>query len=577
MSGPPNSNNWSQQQNLPVPSSPGIPLRDLGRQNDAQSDGAEQAGAREANRSASVANAGGPNIATYWDGFYQQQQQQQRSRATSAASSPIDAAALQFALPPEIHPPTSSGPGAAPTTPNTTHPYAAQNPYYDETTHVDYYESDRAPLTSSVQPISGALDTPDGEAQPRDSFQTVSDLGGNSPSRTRTSSNKRLGSDLEPLSLAPGKHRSYGASLTPTDTRPSSRPISTSDALSKAGSIVRAMSQRVVNIGGEGETMDSRRRRDRASSRSPSGSRSPSADGRRTLHSSIQLERDTSYPSQVYPPSPVEKKEEPQWAEEHLSVRRLPMPNPLKGYSLGIFAPDNPIRTKLCDLLVNPYMEPVILLMIVLQVILLTIESAHNVYDGKHGRPEKWDPSSWINWAMLILFIVFTLEIAARIIVSGFILNAAEYSTIDRKKGIRTVISDRYNAYFRPERQPSVKTPRQEVFGPSTFARSFTMMHGQRLPETVEEQQRMQLARRAFLRHGFNRLDFVAVGSFWIAFLLSVTGLEMQHHIFVFRMMSCLRIVRLLAITNGTAVSGRQVYSIGHSVSNSDLRLSCEV
>lgn len=253
------------------------------------------------------------------------------------------------------------------------------------------------------------------------------------------------------------------------------------------------------------------------------------------------------------------------------------MPNPLKGYSLGIFAPDNPIRTKLCDLLVNPYMEPVILLMIVLQVILLTIESAHNVYDGKHGRPEKWDPSSWINWAMLILFIVFTLEIAARIIVSGFILNAAEYSTIDRKKGIRTVISDRYNAYFRPERQPSVKTPRQEVFGPSTFARSFTMMHGQRLPETVEEQQRMQLARRAFLRHGFNRLDFVAVGSFWIAFLLSVTGLEMQHHIFVFRMMSCLRIVRLLAITNGTAVSGRQVYSIGHSVSNSDLRLSCEV
>ncbi|EMR70685.1 putative ion transporter protein [Eutypa lata UCREL1] len=155
---------------------------------------------------------------------------------------------------------------------------------------------------------------------------------------------------------------------------------------------------------------------------------------------------------------------------------------------------------------------------------------------------------------MLVLFIIFTLEIAARVVVSGFILNAAEYSTIDRQKGIRAVISDQYNAYFRPERQETVKTPRQEVFGPSTFARSFTMMHGQRLPETVEEQQRMQLARRAFLRHGFNRLDFIAVVSFWITFALSITGLEMRHHLFVFRMMSCLRIVRLVAITNGTAI-----------------------
>lgn len=65
----------------------------------------------------------------------------------------------------------------------------------------------------------------------------------------------------------------------------------------------------------------------------------------------------------------------------------------------------------------------------------------------------------------------------------------------------------------------------------------------------------MQLARRAFLRHGFNRLDFAAVISFWITFALSITGLEMQHHLFIFRMMSCLRIVRLLALTNGTAVS----------------------
>ena len=65
----------------------------------------------------------------------------------------------------------------------------------------------------------------------------------------------------------------------------------------------------------------------------------------------------------------------------------------------------------------------------------------------------------------------------------------------------------------------------------------------------------MQLARRAFLRHGFNRLDFVAVVSFWISFVLGIFGLEHQYHLYVFRMLSCLRIIRLLGITKGNAVS----------------------
>ncbi|RYP62124.1 hypothetical protein DL771_009843 [Monosporascus sp. 5C6A] len=551
MSGPPNSPYRSRRGDLSVPSSQSIPLRDLELQNDERYDNQHQPRdglqALTAGLNTSAASGGLPAISTYWDGY--QQQQSHNGTASVSPSSPLDASALQYALPPDINPPGADVP---PTTSASTQPYATTTPYYDETAHIDYYESDMAPLTSAAQPISGALATPQGESQPRDSFQTVSDLG-NSPSRSRGGSNKKLGYDLE-TGYGPTKHRSYGASLTPTDNRSGSRPGSrrgsTSDAFYKAGSLVRAMSQRVVNIGGEGETRDHRERRER------SRSRSPSVETRRPFdHSSIQMEQDTSYSSQVYPESPLEKRGEPGWTStKPVAPPRIPMKNPLKGRSLGIFSPENPIRMKLCDLLVNPYMEPVILLLIVLQAVLLTVESAHNVFEDKHKRPERWDPSSWINWAMLGLFIVFTLEIAAHIIVSGFILNAAEYSTIDRKKGIRTVVTERYNAYFRPQRQKSVKTPRQEVFGPSTFARSFTMMHGQTLPETLEDQQRMQLARRAFLRHSFNRLDFIAVVSFWITFALSITGLEMRHHVFVFRMMSCLRIVRLLAITNGTAI-----------------------
>lgn len=434
----------------------------------------------------------------------------------------------------------ASGPDPAPA-----NPYVTQTPYYEETPQDDYFDSDRAPLTSTAQPIAGApLGVSQPESHPRDSFQTVSDIDN---SRPRGRSTQLLGFDLE-NNPDRGGHRSYGNSLAPSDHRVS-RIQGTTDALQRAGSIVRAMSQRVVNISGEGESMEQQRQQ---------RSRSPSADGRRPSMGrlSSQTGIDTSYSSQIYPSSPLEKMEsEPDWGthEPPLPPRRAgPMPNPLKGRSLGIFSPDNFIRRKLCDILVNPYLEPTLLVLIVLQAILLAVEAANSVYEPGNERKPLWDPSSAINWAILALFIIFTLELIARVIVSGLILNPAEYSTVDRKRGIRNVISDKYNAVFRPQRHRSVNVPRQEAYGPSTFARSFTMMHA--MPETVEEQMRLHLARRAFLRHGFNRLDFVAVVSFWIAFVLGFTGLEHKYHLYVFRMLSCLRIIRLLALTNGTAI-----------------------
>ncbi|GAW12258.1 hypothetical protein ANO14919_016200 [Xylariales sp. No.14919] len=509
---------------------PSIALQDLEREQGQQQQ-------YESDEAGSLADRNLPTISTYWEG--NRFLQDHHNDNDISPNSPFDASGLQFALPPDIHPPQPILPEPNSASGN---PYVTQTPYYEDTPQDDYFDSDRAPLTSAAQPIAGAsLITPQAESQPRDSFQTVSDID-NSP-RPRGRPSQLLGFGLE-NSRDHSRHRSYGHSLAPADHR-SSRISGTSDALHRAGSIVRAMSQRVVNIGGEGESIEPR-------------SRSPSADGRRPSASrtSSQFGFDTSYPSQVYPPSPLEKQGEPDWGapEPPFPPRRAgPMPNPLKGRSLGIFPPHNFLRRKLCDALVNPYLEPTLLVLIVLQAILLAVEAANNVNDEGNGRKPLWDPSSAINWAILVLFIIFTLEIVARVIVSGFILNPAEYSTVDRKRGIRNVISDQYNAVFRPERHRSVNVPRQEAaYGPSTFARSFTMMHS--MPETAEEQMKLQLARRAFLRHSFNRLDFVAVVSFWIAFVLSITGLEVRYHLYIFRMLSCLRIIRLLALTNGTAI-----------------------
>ncbi|KAK8089123.1 calcium channel subunit cch1 [Apiospora hydei] len=466
-----------------------------------------------------------PGLMTYWEQPQGGQQEPGTSRpghVGSTPSSPIDPAALQFALPPEIHPPHPS-PGQS--SPNLLNPYAMQTTYYDEPSGGDYFDSDSAPLTASAQPISGAHTTRLSESQPRSSFQTVSDLDGAQSPKPRDT--KMLGFDLGP-DFESNKHRSYGNS-----------PYAHG----------QAMSQRVVNISGEAETLEQQQQR-------RSRSRSPSADGRRS-QLPPDFMGDTSYQSQVYPTTPLEKAggDRFTFAPEPPMIPRRPMPNPLKGRSLGIFSPDNPIRKRLCDVLVNPYMEPFILILIVLQTILLAVEAAPNVHEEGNHRPERWGGNA-IDWAMLVLFIIFTIELIARIIVSGFVLNATEYSTIDRGKGVKKLVSERYEAVFKPQRQKSVKspTPREDSFGPHTFARSFTMMHGQRLPETVEEAQRMQLARRAFLRHGFNRLDFVAVVSFWITFALSITGIEAEHRIWIFRMLSCLRIVRLLALTNGTSI-----------------------
>jgi len=86
------------------------------------------------------------------------------------------------------------------------------------------------------------------------------------------------------------------------------------------------------------------------------------------------------------------------------------------------------------------------------------------------------------------------------------------------------------------------------VFSAATFHK------GQEAAQTFRDRHKTRLARRAYLRHSFNRMDFIAVVSYWIALVLELTGVMTRHHIYIFRMLSCLRIFRLLGITEGTNV-----------------------
>lgn len=401
----------------------------------------------------------------------------------------------------------------------------------------DYLDSDTVPLTSRAQPIFGSLAVSPGSPHrhpPQTAFNTD-----NAPAEGPNT--RSIGQCLE-SGFEPAHRRNYGASLNPHEHRVH-RSASTSGALLRAGSIVRAISQRVVNISGESEAAEQRAAR--RHSRSSRESRDDSSRNRPASPTG-----DKNFPQESLP----EKSRPPDQSNEPFNGHVEPQ-NPLRGHTLGIFSSENRLRLWLCDLLVHPLTEPVILLLIVLQTILLAVESGANVFTPGNERPDTWGTRP-IDWVILSLFIVFTLELFARIVVSGFLLNAAEYSTIDRTKGIKSAIYDQYKRVFHPLRTRSTIPEDSADPHPSAFTRPFTkFMQGQQaLPKTLEEQQRYFLARRAFLRHSFNRLDFVAVVSYWIAFILGMTGLESRNHLYIFKMLSCLRILRLLALTHGTAV-----------------------
>lgn len=91
------------------------------------------------------------------------------------------------------------------------------------------------------------------------------------------------------------------------------------------------------------------------------------------------------------------------------------------------------------------------------------------------------------------------------------------------------------------------------------------------IPFVTAVQKQRSLSKRGvpYLRHSWSRIDFLAIVGFWIAFVMSMEGIDravtvdpstspptvtLVKHIGVFKALSVLRCARLLAVTNGTTV-----------------------
>ncbi|KAE8134458.1 Ion transport protein-domain-containing protein [Aspergillus pseudotamarii] len=379
--------------------------------------------------------------------------------------------------------------------------------------------TDTTPLTDArnVQPISGAA-----------SSSLSLPLDDRSSARTvhfpTTNTGSHLGDDLE--GGFSGRRRG-GSSAT--DRARSLSPSASGSALQRASSMMKSMSQRVVNLSNEPEVVEQSILREES-------------------HRSARLDAPPSLPSLPGyahdAPSTLSLDSQAKWRDHN---------NPLRGKALGILGPSNPIRVRLCDLLVHSFTEPFILIVIVIQMILLTIETARPEFT----RSERWGRNP-MDYPYFVIFIIYTLELIAKILVSGLILNPAEYSTIDRSLGFRKAFVEKGKNLITPQRQFSTRRPSAVPEQPqASIIRTFTGGLNQldrQIADDPAQKRRVRLAHRAFLRHSFNRLDFVAVVAYWIAFFLAIEGVESRQQLYVFRMLSCLRLLRLLALTNGTSV-----------------------
>ena len=403
------------------------------------------------------------------------------------------------------------------------------NPFTSPITRVDSEEQYFSPTENDTTPL-----TDRGHLQPMSGVPASASTGWR-----HDRSKSRLGDDLPTAEAGLRPPSTYS-----TGSGSGLRSSGSISPLSRAGTMVRKMSQRVVNLSNEPEIVEQSIRRQ------------PSTRQAR-------LEGPPSFPALIdyapnEPRTPLEKThstvvaigKEPDDLHQH--------PNPLKGKSLGLFPPDSWLRLKLCEMLVHRFTEPIILILIFVQTILLAIDAAPTLKSGERSRT--WT-EAWINPALLVLFIIYTLEIIARVIVSGFIKNAEDYSTVDWDLGIwRAFLNKCMNLFVPYGQQHSAghgagKSQQQSAGPEQSILRSFTSTQGYvDKPGHTRQQQRVRLARRAFLRHGFNRLDFVAVVSFWISFALELSLVEPNRHVYVFRMLSCLRILRLLGLTSGTSV-----------------------
>jgi len=206
----------------------------------------------------------------------------------------------------------------------------------------------------------------------------------------------------------------------------------------------------------------------------------------------------------------------------------------LYGKSLRLFTPHSKLRLNLAEILQKSWPYHVARLLVILQTALL----AYRQWDPYklHGYV-KFGPN-WADRLLSAINILYTIEIASKIIAFGFWDDSEMFKALDKDY---TPISE----ILRLDKMKNF------IFGvqkdePTELDLKSSLKHSVTFKNNVSKNIPVQ---RAFLRNSWNRLDFVSCACFWIDYLFTIKRFNAVQ-LPLFRALSCLRILRLVDITD---------------------------
>ncbi|KAF9351296.1 calcium channel protein, partial [Mortierella sp. AD094] len=202
---------------------------------------------------------------------------------------------------------------------------------------------------------------------------------------------------------------------------------------------------------------------------------------------------------------------------------------PLKGHSLFIFGPHNPLRNQINRLLNQTWSELFMLLLIIVNLVFLMIKVS-----SPAGNDTVWG-SHWTDYGLMAIFCIYTLEIAMKVIVCGVVSYPGESEQI--------LYNDMHDKLVERVRG---------IFVSENRSRTQSLHHRQISGSLDKKQPREKVGPIPFLRHTFNQIDLIAVVCYWIDVTLMLTGVAGVHNIYFFKTMAAMRTLRLLKITPGT-------------------------
>ncbi len=184
--------------------------------------------------------------------------------------------------------------------------------------------------------------------------------------------------------------------------------------------------------------------------------------------------------------------------------------------------------------------------------------------------------NQWEDYALFALFILYSyvcsfqcsafmdltryrLESVARIVVSGLFIDPDQKWRVAIRNNIRQLISE-MSPWRQHHQFPVEKSLNQNTQAYPPPGRGSTRLEAP-FQLAIEKQRSLSRQGRPYLRHSWNRVDFVSIVCFWVTFILAITRVEAtdSRHIYIFRALSVLRVSRLLSMTSGTAVSSQDV------------------